>query len=363
VLKLRRGIVVSAESPAGGWQRLMAEVGGEERPAVADVAMVGECAARDEVVVNVEARDLALGSGGFDVVHVNLTRGLAGEGLPGAHVMKLNYSSLQHAVLPVEGESAGADSIASSAEGDEGAEPQGELASLRVPLHAPAAIFPLHGHLAPVAWALGQVRPGTRVGFVQTAGGALPGAMSGTVRELLERGLLAGHTTAGPAYGGRDEAITTAGAIHAGIAEQGWDVALVGPGPGILGSGSALGHGGIVGLDSAHAALALGCRTVLVARMSAGDPRPRHQGLSHHTRTVLELLLAPVTMPVPIGATDPGFAAARARGHVVHEADADLDGYAASGLPARTMGRSLEQDRPFFAAALAAGTTLGGMLT
>ena len=87
-----------------------------------------------------------------------------------------------------------------------------------------------------------------------------------------------------------------------GSRDEGWDVALVGPGPGILGSGSALGHGGIVALDSAHAALALGCPTVLTARMSSGDPRERHRGLSHHTRTVLELLLAPVTLPVPPGA-------------------------------------------------------------
>ncbi len=37
----------------------------------------------DEVVVNVAALDLALGSGGFDVVHVNLTRGLEGGGVEG----------------------------------------------------------------------------------------------------------------------------------------------------------------------------------------------------------------------------------------------------------------------------------------
>ena len=37
----------------------------------------------DEVVVNTEALDLGLGSGGFDVVHVNLTRGLEGGGAPG----------------------------------------------------------------------------------------------------------------------------------------------------------------------------------------------------------------------------------------------------------------------------------------
>ena len=36
------------------------------------------------MIVNVEALDLGLGSGGFDVVHVNLTRGLevAGAGEP-----------------------------------------------------------------------------------------------------------------------------------------------------------------------------------------------------------------------------------------------------------------------------------------
>ena len=271
MLRLRRGTVTSAEAPSA-WQALRVEVGGDERDARADTALVGPCEPGDDVVVNVEARDLGLGSGGFDVVHVNLTRGLDGRGMPGAHVMKLNYSSLQHAVLPAEGR------------------------ELQVPLRRPVGVFQLHGQLAPVAWALARARGGLRVGYVQTAGGALPGAMSDTVRQLLGRGLLAGHTTAGPAYGGGQEAITTAGALHDGLAEERWDVALVGPGPGILGSGSALGHGGIVALDSAHAALALGCPTLLTARMSSGDPRERHRGLSHHTRTVLELLLAPVVL-------------------------------------------------------------------
>ncbi len=36
----------------------------------------------------------------------------------------------------------------------------------------------------------------------------------------------------------------------------------------------------------------------------------------------------------------------------------DLDGYAASGLPARTMGRTIEEDPLFFAAPLAAGRAL-----
>lgn len=341
MLRLRRGIVVAAEA-AEPWQRLEVEIAGERRPAQADTALVGESQPGDEVVVNVEARELQLGSGGFDVVHVNLTRGLDGRGMPGAHVMKLNYSSLQHAVLPVEAR------------------------ELQTPLSRPVGVFQLHGQLAPIAWALAQAQPGLRVGYVQTAGGALPGGMSDTVRQLLGRELLAGHTTAAPAYGGGQEAITTAGGLHDGLATEAWDVALAGPGPGILGSGSALGHGGIVALDSAHAALALGCPTVLTARMSSGDPRERHRGLSHHTRTVLGLLLAPVTLPVPPGVTlfsemdgiGAALEAARAAGHDVVEAAIDVEGYRASGLPTRTMGRMLDEDRLFFAAALAAGGVL-----
>jgi hypothetical protein len=345
MLRLRRGVVVATEQPAP-WQRLEVELDGERHPAQADTTLVGPCEPGDDVVVNVEARELTLGSGGFDIVHVNLTRGLGGRGMPGAHVMKLNYTSLQHAVLPAEGR------------------------DLRTPLGRAVGVFQLHGQLAPVAWALGQARPNARVGYVQTAGGALPGGMSDTVRQLLNRGLLAGHTTAGPAYGGAQEAITTAGALHDGLAAEGWDVALVGPGPGILGSGSALGHGGIVALDSAHAALALGCPTVLTARMSSGDPRERHRGLSHHTRTVLELLLRPVTLPVPPGARvfsemdgiGPALDAARAAGHEVVETAIDAEGYRASGLPTRTMGRTFDEDRLFFAAALAAGGALAELV-
>ena len=67
MLKLRRGVVASTDP-------LVVEVDGRERPAWADRSLVGNVEAGDEVVVNVEALDLGLGSGGFDVVHANLTR-------------------------------------------------------------------------------------------------------------------------------------------------------------------------------------------------------------------------------------------------------------------------------------------------
>ena len=323
-LVLRRGTVAEVEA-RGRVARLTVQVGGEPRPALAYTALTGPVEAGDDVVVNCAALDLGLGSGGFDIVHVNLTRGLDLEGDPGAHVMKLNYTSLQHGVTPFE---------------RDGRRRTG-----------PVAVIALHGQLAPVAWAASRERP-RRVGYVQTAGGALPGELSDVVRELLDRGLLAAHVTAGPSFGGPHEAITVAGALDAGFDAEGWDGAIAGPGPGILGSATRLGHGGMAALDTAHAALALGCPTILVPRMSGADPRERHRDLSHHTATVLEMLLAPVLLALPEGAEVP------AGQHEALEFAVDLQGYAASGLPAETMGRSLDEDELFFKAALAGGEAL-----
>jgi hypothetical protein len=48
--------------------------------------------------------------------------------------------------------------------------------------------------------------------------------------------------------------------------------------------------------------------------------------------------------------------------HDVRAVAVDLEGYRQSGLPARTMGRDLDEDPEFFAAALAAGTALADLL-
>jgi hypothetical protein len=322
-LDLRRGLVVSADP-------LIVEIDGARRKAWADEVLLGPMEEGDEVIVNAAALDLDLGSGGFDVVHVNLTRGLGGGVEGDAHVMKLNYTSLQHPVVPVE------------------------EAAATEPREPSVGVLPLHGHLAPAAWAAAQARPGSRVGYVQAGGGALPGSLSRDVAELRDRELLCGHITAAPAYGGEYEALSTVGALDAASA-LGWDVALVGPGPGIIGSDTEFGHGGMAALDNAHAALSLRLPTIISPRLSSSDPRERHRGLSHHTATVLGLLLAPVIVAIPEGAlteeTSPG-------PHQLQTAPIDLDGYVASGLPATTMGRSIDEDPLFFAAPLAAGNLL-----
>jgi Protein of unknown function (DUF3866) len=342
-LKLRRGVVV-------GDDPLTVEIDGERRPAWADTSLLGQMHEGDEVVVNVAALDLGLGSGGFDVVHVNLTRGLgAGDG-SGDHVIKLNYTSLQHPVEPVEAPARAA------IDADGNGAPAGTGTSMAV------VVLPLHGHLAPAAWAAAEAMPGAKIGYVQGGGGALPGTLSRDVVELRERGLICGHVTAAPAYGGEQEALSVAGALDAAAGSLGWDVALVGPGPGIIGSATRLGHGGMAALDSAHASLALGLPTVLSPRLSAADPRERHRVVSHHTLTVIGMLLAQVDVVVPAGETEAieRLAGACRGRHRLREASADLAGYVATGLPARTMGRDLEEDPLFFAAPLAAGAALRG---
>jgi hypothetical protein len=336
-LALRRGVVV-------GTHPLQVVLAGERRRAWADEALLGEMREGDEVVVNVAAIELGLGSGGFDVVHVNLTRGLEGAVTSGEHVMKLNYTSLQHPVAPVE------------------ADPERRSSG---PKAFRVLVVPLHGHLAPAAWAAAEARPGLEIGYVQTGGGALPGNLSRDVRALRERGLLAGHIAAAPAYGGEHEALSTVGAIDA-ARDLGWDAVVVGSGPGIIGSNTEFGHGGVVAVESAHAALSLKLPTLISPRLSCSDPRERHLHLSHHTYTLLELLLAPVEVAVPEGEGIEGVAEARDRletataqdGHTLSAAPVDLDGYAAAGLPTSTMGRTIAEDSLFFAAPLAAGRVL-----
>ena len=72
MVTLRRGTVTEIRERHDGLVRL--EVDG--RPCVAYPRLTGPVALGDDVLVNVQAVELGLGSGGFDVLHANLTRGL-----------------------------------------------------------------------------------------------------------------------------------------------------------------------------------------------------------------------------------------------------------------------------------------------
>src|ERR671923_762311 len=87
-LSLRQGAVTAVVEQYERLTRI--EVDGW--PCVAYPGVTGPVELGDEVLVNVQARELGLGSGGFDVLYANLTRGLGLAPEEGAHVMALPYT-------------------------------------------------------------------------------------------------------------------------------------------------------------------------------------------------------------------------------------------------------------------------------
>jgi Protein of unknown function (DUF3866) len=301
------------------------------RACIAYPRITGPVALGDEVVVNVQAMELELGSGGFDILYANLTRGLDLKPELGAHVMKLPYTPLQHAVRHAEEDATAADTLAGM----------------------PVLCCSLHSQLAPACAGLGD---GVRVAYVQLAGGALPVSLSDTVRALRERGLIDTTVAVGACIDGDVACVSTASAL-AWAQEAGYAAAVCSVGPGIVGTASPWGHGGLAAADAVATARLLGGRPVLAVRYSEGDARERHRGLSHHTLAVLALagdaeIGWPEELPVP----------EELEGHAVTRVDASGWREACAGLPLSHMGRGPDDEPGFFAAAFAAGRAASGLL-
>ena len=303
-LSLRRGKVTAIAERHEGLVRL--EVDGV--PCIAYPDVTGSVEVGDDVLVNVQARELELGSGGFDILHANLTRGIELEPEPGAHVMTLPYTSLQHAVRACGGRAA---------------RPPSRSTACR------SCVARCTRRSCLCARALA----GVRVAYVQLAGGAIPTALSDAVRALRARGLIELVVAAGPCVG-VEQAVNVYSAL-AWCRSRGAEVAVCAIGPGIVGTGTAIGHGGVAAAQAVNAAAALGGRPVVAPRVSGADQRPRHRGYSHHTEAVLRLCLAEPLVPEEL----------------------DPSGWreACDGLPLSHMGRGPDEDPEFFAAAYAAG--------
>jgi hypothetical protein len=312
---------VLAERP--GLQRVATDAG----RAYALTDLTGPVAAGDRVVLNTTAVEMGLGTGGWHVVHWNLARD--GWAQPGrGHIMKLRYTSLQH--------------DAGAAEEDHPDLPA------TIP-GMPVVACSLHSQVAVVAAVSRHLAPSARIAYVMTDGGALPLALSDLVHALRERGVLDTTITAGHAFGGDLEAVAVPSALALARHVAGADLVIVGMGPGVVGTASALGTTAVEVACVIDTADRMGACVALCSRASSVDARQRHQGVSHHVRTILGLAAARPELPVPadlaaelVGSTvvDPPDAAAVL---------ADLD------LRVTSMGRGPGDDPAFFAAAASAG--------
>ncbi|MER7166402.1 DUF3866 family protein [Micromonospora sp. NPDC000207] len=321
--------------------------------------LVGHPEPGDRVLLNAAALLMGLGTGGYALV-VALPDRLPADppqvvdSRDAGHLVKARYTPLQPILLGV----------------DEEASPHREVLAAADSLDGmPVVTADLHSALPAVLAGIRADAPDARVAYLLTDGGALPAWFSRTLDGLRDH--LVGTVSVGQAFGGDLEAAT----LHTGLLAARHvlhaDVAIVAQGPGNLGTGTRWGFSGVAVGEAVNAVAVLGGWAVGSLRISDADPRPRHQGVSHHSLTAYgRVALAPADLVVPEGLepalaaqVDAALAGLTDRHHVVRVHTDGLDA-ALRAVPVTlsTMGRGLDADHAYFLAAAAAGRHAVGLL-
>ena len=274
--------------------------------------VIGRVREGDAVVVNTLAVDLDLGTGGQHVVHWIL----GSEGSQEQHsgrIIKARYLSEQCELDPV--------------------------LSSRTDLAGARVLFcVLHSHVAAIA---ASVRL-PNFAYLMTDQSALPMALSDLVAELRDAGLLGITATAGQAFGGEVEAVNVPSGVAA-LLDKGYSQIVIAGGPGHLGTNSILGFSALDIASHAATLSALGADVALCVRASETDPRPRHNGVSHHVQTILRATATPLNVPIPVGEPSDWILEL---GHRPHQTKPlDVSGFV-DNLPSvlESMGRPLSED-------------------
>ena len=323
---------------------------GTEGRAVCYPALCGPCVEGDRVLLNTTAVDLALGTGGL---HFVVARGEAGgvafDSASGGHIMKLRYSPLQIDVLAVESQES----------------PYHETMRTATTLGGmPVVCCGLHSQVPLVAAAIKQADANLKIAYCMTDEAALAMPLSDVIRASLREGLLDATISCGQAFGGQYEAVNLHSGLLAARHVARADVAIVAIGPGVVGTATPFGHGGIAQGEALNSVVSLGGSPVAALRLSFADKRSRHRVVSHHSLAALtQIALAPVRIAVPslpdefaeqvedaLDASGVWERHTRADAQAGRIATPDL-----RGIRVTTMGRGLADDPSFFAAAFAAG--------
>jgi Protein of unknown function (DUF3866) len=312
-------------------------------------SMLGSVQVGDRVVVNTTGVELELGTGGQAFILWNLD----GSGPPAefaGHVMKLRYTPWQTDVLSVEAPESPHHATLATATSLDG---------------TPVVACGLHSQVAAVAAGIRAAAPNARIGYLMTDAGALPIAWSNLVRELRAARLIDVTCTAGHAFGGDLEAVNAFSGMVALRHAAKVDVIVAALGPGVVGTGTALGFSGMEQGQLLDAASMLGGRSIACLRISFADERERHRGVSHHSITSLRIAAAlRCTVALPYLPEEDGervhlqlVAAGIEARHEVAWADG-RPGVALLGdlgVTVSSMGRTVEEIPELFLAAAAAG--------
>jgi hypothetical protein len=339
----------------------MVTVDGAVIRALAYPALVGLPEIGDRVLLNVNALEAGLGTGGYALVVAIPDRLPADDAEMPGHIVKSRYTPLQVMVASADEQGTAGHEILSSADSLDG------MPVVVADLHSALPAI-LAGIRSPQGTVPGSALP---VAYVMSDGGALPAWFSRTVAGLREAGWLAATITTGQSFGGDLEAVT----VHSGLLTArhvaGAGLAIVAQGPGNLGTGTRWGFSGVAAGEAVNAAAVLGGRPVGSLRISFADPRERHQGVSHHSLTAYgRVALAPADLvlpglPAPQAARVAADTAPLAGRHrlVTVPLDGLEEALRGCPVPLSTMGRNLDQDLEYFLAAAAAGRHAASLLT
>ena len=357
MIRWRVGTVTAIDEVGPGRLRLLVATADGELPAIAYPDITGAPAIGARVLLNATALHQELGTGGVAIVAARLDAGDSDRDGPG-HIVKVRYTPSQVTVASVDEQFSPHHRVMADADDLDG---------------LPVVGADLHSSLPAVVAGVHQAAPDARIGYVMTDGAALPAALSETVAGLREAGALGVTITSGQSFGGDLEAVTVHTALLAARLVARVDVAVIGQGPGNLGTGTRWGFSGVAAGEAVNAASVLGGRPVAVLRISGADERPRHRGLSHHSLTALgRVALRPADVVVPmlrgdlesLGADVLDAARSLSPPHRLVEVDIDglLPALEASPVRLSTMGRSLDEDPAAFLAAAAAGRHAASLL-
>ncbi|MBG0567419.1 DUF3866 family protein [Actinoplanes aureus] len=359
MVRWRSGTVRSVRREWHGAVELDVETADGPLRALAYPGLVGSPEPGDRVLLNVGALVMGLGTGGYALV-VALPDRLppdppaAGTTRDSGHLVKARYTPLQPILLGVDEEASPHRTVMAAATSIDG---------------MPVVTADLHSALPAILAGVHADRPDARVAYLMTDGGALPAWFSRTLDGLRDH--LAGTVTTGQAFGGDLEASTVHTGLLAARHVLGADITIVAQGPGNLGTGTTWGFSGVALGEAINAVAVLGGRPVGSLRISGGDGRDRHRGVSHHSLTAYgKVALAPADLPVPDGlepalaaAVDAALAPLGGRHRLVRVATGGLDAaLRACPVPLSTMGRKLDQDHGYFLAAAAAGRHAAALL-
>ncbi len=300
------GKVVSIIQDSLEIQELLVSIQGKNQPerAYNYPALYRKIGAGETVLLNTNAVKLGLGTGGRHFVIPYSETDPANspeessESLPvddlvsrrhHGHIMKLRYTPWQFPVLAVE---------------EEASPYHEQLKSITALDGTPVVAAPLHSMLPGIIlgfralWLSSGRKLNPKIVYVMTDGAALPITLSNIVRELKDKHLLDLTITTGHAFGGDLEAVSIPSALQAARGVGNADLIIVALGPGIVGTGTALGFSSIEQSWVVDVVTHLQGYPITVPRISEADPRERHLGISHHTLTILEFANHPSSLAI-----------------------------------------------------------------